>query len=62
MTESQYYYYKNKSLGLCVNCGRTPAAPERTRCEKCLAKRAAQSRRYRAEHKHKQEEIKHEQH
>lgn len=44
MTESQYYYNKYKSLGLCSKCGRNEAAPERTMCKKCLAKKAARAK------------------
>lgn len=40
MTNSQYYYNKNKSLGLCVDCGARKAAPNRVRCKKCLIKRS----------------------
>jgi hypothetical protein len=39
MTQSQYYYQKNKSLGLCTKCGKSPLAEtSRTLCEDCLKK------------------------
>ena len=44
MTESQYYYNKYKSLGLCTKCGKNEAAPERTMCRECLDKKAAKTR------------------
>ena len=44
MTESQFYYNKYKTLGLCVKCGKNEAAPERTMCKKCLAKKAAKAK------------------
>lgn len=49
MTESKYYYNKYKALGLCVKCGRNEAAPERTMCKKCLAKKAARAKAKRDE-------------
>ena len=45
MTESQYYYNKNKSLGLCVNSGTRKAAPNRVRYQECLTKKNERERK-----------------
>lgn len=45
MTESQYYYNKNKSLGLCVDCGARKAATNRVRCKECLTKKNERERK-----------------
>ena len=34
MNEKERYYYR-KENGICVRCGKNPARPNRTRCEKC---------------------------
>lgn len=44
MNDSQFYYNKYKALGLCTKCGKNEAAPERTMCKKCLAKKAARAK------------------
>lgn len=45
MTKNQELYAWYKQMGICPQCGTNKAAPNRVRCEECLAKNAENSKK-----------------